>query len=85
VVTSQEDDHHRPTQHGGMVHFDVFVDGHAAPCAPSDAPADGAGVIDGDRTGCHTAALAADNGYVVATDLASGQQTNQLPVMVNEH
>ena len=64
-----------------MVHFDVFVDGHAAPCAP----ADGAGVTDGDRTGCHTAALAADNGYVVATDLASGQQTNQLPVMVNEH
>ena len=68
-----------------MVHFDVLVDGHAAPCAPSDAPADGAGVIDGARTGCHTAALAADNGCVVATDLASRQQTNQLPVMVSEH
>jgi hypothetical protein len=70
---------------GGTVHFGVWVDGHPASCVASDAPADPQGVIDGDRTGCHTDALAATNGYVIAPDLATGKQTTRLSVMVLEH
>ena len=71
-----------------MVHFGVFLftDGHEVSCSSTSPgyPADGNGVIDSDSTGCHTDALGYTNGYIQATDLKTGKQTNRLPVMVYE-
>jgi hypothetical protein len=70
---------------GGMIHFDVFV--AAAPGAAvwtGTETADSGGVVDGAvANGVNTADPGhAVNGYVVATDLATGQQSNRLPVLV---
>jgi hypothetical protein len=65
----------------GSVHMEVWVNGEAAAVCTADAPADPAGVIDSDRTNCSTGDVAA-NGYALATDVATGQQTNRLPVKV---
>jgi hypothetical protein len=72
----------------GMVHLEAFVNGVGAPFSAADSAADNAGVVDGDMVGnvdtdpTTDPALAAPNGYVVATDVATGQQTNRLPVKV---
>ena len=68
---------------GGMVHLEAFVDGIGAPSWTNDYPAPGGVIFDDVFQNAYTdSSDYAVNGYVVAVDVATGRQTNRLPVLV---